>query len=86
MWVVKQRNTKQLLSETETLLLKKAVKLAQAIEDADKNVRELQGAESTQLGMGRIENKNKKPCYRCDKHDHHPNDCKYREFVCHNCS
>ena len=59
---------KRLLSETEPLPLKKAVELALAVEA------ELQGAESTQLGMGRIEkgqssHKNKKPCYRCGKHD-----------------
>jgi len=82
---------KHLLSETEPLPLKKAVKLALVVEAADKNAHELQGTESTQFGMGKIEkgqssHKNKKPCYRCVKHDHHPNDCKYREFVCHNCS
>ena len=65
---------KRLLSETEPLPLKKAVELALAVEAADKNARELQSAESTQLGMGRIEkgqssHKNKKPLYRCGKHD-----------------
>ena len=82
---------KHLLSETEPLPLKKAIELALAVEAVDKNARELQGAESTQLGIGRIEkghssHKNKKPCHRCGKHDHQPNNCKYREFVCYNCS
>ena len=49
----------------------------------------LQGAESTQLGKiekAQSSHKNKKSCYRCGKHEHHPNDCKYQEFICHNCS
>ena len=78
---------KRFLSEAEPLSLKKAVEVAVAVESADKNARELQATEATHLGkVDQIPHKREKPCYRCGKQDHTPNDCKYRDFVCRNCS
>ena len=80
---------RRLLSEAEPLTLKKALEVAVAVEAADKNAKELQSTESAQLGKVEQTNplhKSKKPCYRCGKNDHTPNDCKYRDFVCRNCS
>ena len=60
------------------MTLKKALEVTVAVEAADKNVKELQSTESTQLG--KVEqthpmHKSKKPCYRCGKNNHTPNDC-----------
>ena len=80
---------KRLLSEAEPVTLKKALEVAVAVEAADKNAKELQSTENAQLGKVKRTNpmhKSEKPCYSCGKNDHTPNNCKYQDFVCRNCS
>ena len=80
------RNTaiqKRLLSEPE-LLLKKAIKLSQAYEVADKNAQEMQTPQAEPVQQ--VSNaKAKKPCYRCRKGFHKPSECHYKDFVCNKC-
>lgn len=75
---------KRLLSEAE-LKLAKAVELAQGMEAADSNAKQLQGGEGASLNRTGANWTGAKPCYRCGGTNHHASACRFREETCHKC-
>ena len=79
------RIQKRLLAETD-LPFKKAFEIAQAIEMAEKDTKDLVAAQG-QSSVNRIQKAGTtrhKICYRC-KGQHDPATCKFREATCHGC-
>ena len=79
------RIQKRLLAETD-LPFKKAFEIAQAIEMAEKDTKDLVAAQG-QSSVNRIQKAGTtrhKICYRC-KRQHDPATCKFREATCHGC-
>lgn len=80
----------KLLSE-KNLTYKTAMSLAQSIEIADRNVKELQGYPEKPGGtVNQVEDEtsHKKPsgpCYRCGKEGHAPTACRFWNATCHGC-
>ena len=89
------RIQRRLLAERETKLdFKRALELAQGMEMADKNSRELQTHTSAELLTAGSEGVCKvtsgadarlTPCYRCGKSNHQPATCRFKTASCHNC-
>ena len=80
---------RRLLAESD-LSLTRALELAQGMEAAESNVKSLKGAESavhkvtTQTSIASTSTST--PCYRCGHSNHAPNECRFREAVCHYCN
>ena len=82
---------KKLLGETE-LALAKAIQMAQSMETAERNLREMEGATPREGGVNQVtrkthgrlgeENGN---CFRCGNLGHTGATCPFRERVCHKC-
>lgn len=74
---------KKLLAE-DGLTVTRALEIAQGIEAADKNAKELKGSENPSLhdSLHFAGEKRKSQCYRCG-HRHDPKTCKFREAECH---
>lgn len=80
----------RLLTETETkLTFKRALELAQSMETADKNSRELQSHASAPVSEGEVRKVNSAGvtlrCYRCGKAGHKPAHCPCKSARCYNC-
>ncbi|XP_046373937.2 uncharacterized protein K02A2.6-like [Haliotis rufescens] len=91
---------KKLLSET-ALAFSSALKIANAIEAADKNLQDLHGdktvghsvhkfrskpsAQSTKDQRPHVGSGNNKTCFRCGKTTHAPHMCFYKNEKCHKC-
>lgn len=78
---------KKLLAE-DGLTVARALGIAQSIEAADKNSRELKGSENVtlqdSLNFAGAKKTNVKACYRCGRR-HDAKTCKFREAECHKC-
>ena len=76
---------RRLLSEPE-LTFKKVYEIAQAIEMADKDTKDLAAATGTgQLPVPSVQKGTfQKSCYRC-KGQHNPNSCPFKDSTCHGC-
>ena len=80
---------RQLLSK-ETLTLDDAVKLSQAYEAAELNVKALKSSAtdtgvSDSVGKVVVNKPSTGPCYRCGKGNHTPEECRFKTAKCHNC-
>ena len=80
---------RRLLTEAN-LILAKAVELAQGMETAEHNTRELKQGDSEQvhrMGPQRWSQgeTSQKPCYCCGGTEHAASACKFREAICHKC-
>ena len=73
---------KRLLSE-DKLTISKALDIAQAMESADRNAKELKRAPAAVLSVSQP--KSRKPCYRCGRTNHDDQECRFRDATCHNC-
>ena len=92
------RIQRRLLSEPD-LTFEKALKLAQAIETASKDVKDLQSLESTHSHMRAPQAVHKmstkqfptkqqhqnNACYRCGGEQHRAGDCRFIKETCHKC-
>ena len=74
---------KRLLAEAG-LTLAQAMEIAQGMETADKNAKELHALRSSRVSpeVLHLSGKAKKKCYRCGR-DHHVKDCTFRDTNCH---
>ena len=88
-----ERRVQQRLLAEGDLTFDKALKIAQAMELAERDARDLQQAGAhSRAGVHRLaqtpvassQDKSTKPCYRCGgRHD--PSQCRFRDAVCHAC-
>ena len=79
---------KKLLTAEDGLTAAKALEIAQGIEAADKNARELKGQSVASPGGESLHfagaAADMKSCYRCGRH-HDARSCKFRDATCHKC-
>ena len=88
-----ERRVQQRLLAEGDLTFDKALKIAQAMELAERDARDLQQAGAhSRAGVHRLaqtpvasrQEKSTKPCYRCGG-SHDPSQCRFRDAVCHAC-
>jgi len=93
--IANEKIQSKLLSE-KSLTYQTAMSLAQSMEIAERNVKELQRVttmEQTVSGVDKSVNKveeskpknQARPCYRCGKDGHAPTVCRFKEVTCYNC-
>ena len=93
--IANEKIQSKLLSE-KSLTYQTAMSLAQSMEIAERNVKELQRVttmEQTASGVDKTVNKveeskpknQARPCYRCGKDGHAPTVCRFKEVTCYNC-
>ena len=82
---------KKLLGESE-LTLTKAIQLAQSMETAERNLREMEGGSPKEGGVNQVTRKNTQGrgdengnCFRCGNSGHTGATCPFHERVCHKC-
>jgi len=78
---------RRLLAEP-SLDLKRALELAQGMETAAQNVREMRGLNQGATGQSgdlHLVSAHNFVCYRCGKHSHGPSHCSFRTAKCHKC-
>ena len=75
---------KQLLTEAE-LTFQRAVKIAQAIEAAEKKSEQFTKADHVKVNKLTHNNKPTQPCYCCGKQGHTPSTCCFKEELCRKC-
>lgn len=73
----------RLLAEA-TLTLEQAMKISQAMESAEKNIKDLQSDFQLKMGETVVHKIKKKECYRCGG-KHSPQVCRYKEERCFGC-
>ncbi len=85
------RIQRRLLAETD-LTFEKALKIAQAMETANKDVRDLHAQRPETSISGRVyktsvkqDDGQSRACYRCGSLQHLANECKFASEKCHNC-
>jgi hypothetical protein len=95
---LKDEHTQKKLLAVADLTFVKAIEIAVAVETANKDAIELRGKSNPESSVNKVQRHHRPTssvktgkqklfvCYRCNGMNHRPDNCKFKDVICHNCN